>query len=199
MMVFSGIGSHGSPSKAFPYFVQMSAGLLLRGSTSTNSFPSHSYTGRSQLSRPNKRSVSLVRHETLRSSCFLLLSLRSWLLPAPRVSSLCSCSIVLLNTFIRFGVICSVVAFCHDLFVAAEADQPESDAVAVARKGHVLPQKLALADWAFNLPHFLPPGVFQIVETVPDVLHDDLLFSYRRSDTQLRRRTFCFRVETGAR
>ena len=58
MMVSSGIGSHGTPSKAFPYFVQMSAGLLLRGSTSTYSFPSHSYTGRSQLSRPNKRSVS---------------------------------------------------------------------------------------------------------------------------------------------
>lgn len=35
MIVPSGTGSQGSPSKALPCFVQMSAGLLRRGSTST--------------------------------------------------------------------------------------------------------------------------------------------------------------------
>ena len=35
MMVSLGTGPHGSPSKALPCFVQMSAGLLRRGSTST--------------------------------------------------------------------------------------------------------------------------------------------------------------------
>ena len=35
MIVPSGTGSHGSPSKALPCFVQMSADLLRRGSTST--------------------------------------------------------------------------------------------------------------------------------------------------------------------
>ena len=48
--------------------------------------------------------------------------------------------------------------------------------MAVSCKSHVLSQKLTLADRAFDLPRFLPPGVFQIVEAVPDVLHDDLLF-----------------------
>ena len=81
-----------------------------------------------------------------------------------------------LYTFVRFGVICSVVALCHDLFVAVKADQPVSNAVAVARKGHVLPQKLALADGTLDLLHFFPPSVFQIIEAVPNVLHDDLLF-----------------------
>ncbi len=28
----------------------------------------------------------------------------------------------------------------------------------------------------FSYDNFLPPGVFQIIETVPDVLHNDLLF-----------------------
>ena len=35
MIVPSGMGSQGSPSKALPCFVQISAGLLRRGSTST--------------------------------------------------------------------------------------------------------------------------------------------------------------------
>ena len=48
--------------------------------------------------------------------------------------------------------------------------------MAVSCKSHVLSQKLTPADRAFDLPRFLPPGVFQIVEAVPDVLHDDLLF-----------------------
>lgn len=37
-------------------------------------------------------------------------------------------------------------------------------------------QKLALGRWTLDLLYFLPPGVLQIVEAVPDVLHDNLLF-----------------------
>lgn len=109
--------------------------------------------------------ATLARRRTPRSSCGPPLSSRHWQRPAPRASKIYSCSIVLLDTFVCFGIISTVIAFSHDFIIAVETHQPESDAVAIPSEVHVLPLKLFPANRASQLRHIFQCPIFAHIST----------------------------------
>lgn len=73
------------------------------------------------LSDTELNALEAIQQEAVAgSSCGPLLSSRHWQRPAPRASKIYSCSIVLLDTFVCFGIISTVIAFSHDFIIAVE-------------------------------------------------------------------------------